>query len=402
MITATAILSVMRILWCIPSFPFDPTGGGNRSLRTMCEMLASEGHTVRCVGTFGSGNTFRQSPFDILQSIGVEHYKRYKESARLSLFYFRNVRYEIHEDLDAMVDHELANRPDIMLTYGGNPQDFDRMKRAKAAGAKIVFGLRNGLYKDKNHFRLCDGIITPSQWMTDWYKRTMGLESTPLPLPINTEDCVWPDDTPKDGSTKPRAYVTMVNPSHEKGEQITRAIAAALPTVPFQIVLSRTKPTGQWSENCAFIGPVANPRDIYRYTKILLVPSLWEEPGGRVVCEAMLNGIPPIVSDHGALPEVVNNGGFVVPTARKLFDHSPVTADEIAPWIEAIDNRCNHENFYRLMAEKTRAAGQRYDSKALTAQYCHFFESVMYGDSVPPPSPESALEQQAIANKRAS
>lgn len=55
---------------------------------------------------------------------------------------------------------------------------------------------------------------------------------------------------------------------------------------------------------------------------VVVVPSLerpgWAEQFGRVVCEAMLVGVPVIASDSGSLPEVVGEGGIIV---REL-DHA--------------------------------------------------------------------------------
>jgi glycosyltransferase involved in cell wall biosynthesis len=49
-------------------------------------------------------------------------------------------------------------------------------------------------------------------------------------------------------------------------------------------------------------------------SRMLVVPSLWEEPFGRVAAEALACGTPVIVSDRGGLPEVVDSEtGVVVP-----------------------------------------------------------------------------------------
>ena len=65
--------------------------------------------------------------------------------------------------------------------------------------------------------------------------------------------------------------------------------------------------------------PVPTPADYFALTRILLVPSVWPEPFGRVAAEAMINGIPPLVGERGALPEVIGGdfagggGGRVLP-----------------------------------------------------------------------------------------
>ena len=46
--------------------------------------------------------------------------------------------------------------------------------------------------------------------------------------------------------------------------------------------------------------------------EMLVVPSLWPEPFGRVAVEGMAAGIPVIVSPEGGLPEVVGTGGMIL------------------------------------------------------------------------------------------
>ncbi|MFW6041037.1 MAG: glycosyltransferase family 4 protein [Thermoplasmatota archaeon] len=47
-------------------------------------------------------------------------------------------------------------------------------------------------------------------------------------------------------------------------------------------------------------------------SSVLVVPSVWPEPFGRVAVEGMALGCAVIVSPYGALPEVVGEGGFVL------------------------------------------------------------------------------------------
>lgn len=65
-------------------------------------------------------------------------------------------------------------------------------------------------------------------------------------------------------------------------------------------------------ENIRFLG-FENPDEFYRKIDVLVVPSLWHEPFGRIIPEAYQFGIPVIGTNRGGIPEIINNGqtGFV-------------------------------------------------------------------------------------------
>lgn len=45
--------------------------------------------------------------------------------------------------------------------------------------------------------------------------------------------------------------------------------------------------------------------------RVLLMPSRWPEPFGRIPVEAGISGIPTLVADRGGLPEAVGVPGLV-------------------------------------------------------------------------------------------
>jgi len=45
---------------------------------------------------------------------------------------------------------------------------------------------------------------------------------------------------------------------------------------------------------------------------IIIIPSLWEEPFGLVVAEAMSNGLAIIASKVGGIPEIVEENGILI------------------------------------------------------------------------------------------
>ncbi len=72
--------------------------------------------------------------------------------------------------------------------------------------------------------------------------------------------------------------------------------------------LRRTYP----APNIRFLGFV-RPADFFERIDVLVVPSVWEEPLGRVIYEAYAHGVPAIVANVGGMPEIVDEGctGFV-------------------------------------------------------------------------------------------
>jgi len=64
--------------------------------------------------------------------------------------------------------------------------------------------------------------------------------------------------------------------------------------------------------NIHFLGFV-KPAELFSRVDVLVVPSVWEEPLGRVIYEGFAHGVPAIVSNVGGMPEIVEPGrtGFV-------------------------------------------------------------------------------------------
>ena len=55
------------------------------------------------------------------------------------------------------------------------------------------------------------------------------------------------------------------------------------------------------------------PSDFFQKIDVLIVPSLWQEPFGRVVVESYWHGVPVVISRRGGMPEIVDENvtGFL-------------------------------------------------------------------------------------------
>ena len=92
--------------------------------------------------------------------------------------------------------------------------------------------------------------------------------------------------------------------------------------------------------NIIYLGylPISELRHYYKASDILLVPSLWYEPFGRVVLEGAYNECYIIGSNKGGIPEVINwlkCGIYVEPTVEnfameiKNFDNDKLEKQKI-------------------------------------------------------------------------
>jgi len=62
---------------------------------------------------------------------------------------------------------------------------------------------------------------------------------------------------------------------------------------------------------------------LYVQADVVVVPSVWQEPFGRVALEALMCGTPVVASNRGGLGEIVQDGitGFIVePKPKPIAD----------------------------------------------------------------------------------
>jgi glycosyltransferase involved in cell wall biosynthesis len=258
------------------------------------------------------------------------------------------------------------SRPAVLLTYGGHPANWRLMAAARRRGIPIVFHLHNFGYPDRSAFADAAAVLVPSAFSARYHARHVGLSCTAIPYPLAPERVVAPDPNPRS--------VTIVNPQPAKGLTVFARLAAELfrcrPEIPLLVVEGRG--TSDWLgrvpldlsalTNLNRMALTPEPRDFYRLTRVLLVPSLWRESFGRVAAEGLANGIPVLASDRRALPETLGGAGFVftVP-ARCTPDGAAVpTAQEVAPWLATIERLWDapaFEGLHRDLARRGPAVG---------------------------------------------
>jgi glycosyltransferase involved in cell wall biosynthesis len=397
-----------RLALLLPQLPQDPASGAARNLRCAAEVLASGGgYDVACLGTTATERARRAEPIGFLHESGVDvrvAAPPLPGGPPVLRFEAGGVAYRLLDvgdrspgewdaareaALDAAWAKLLSDfEPHVVLTYGARPGDVRRHRAAQARGARVVFSLQNLAYaRPRGLLNHVDAVVTCSRFVSDYYARHADLASTPLPTPILPAEVIAPDHQP--------LMVTFVNPAVEKGLMFFVRLAEELcrrrADVPVLVVEGRgtsedvigAAQMGGFDlrrhRNLLIAPPVAHPREIYAAARVVLVPSVWAEPAGRVAVEAMVNGIPPIVSDRGGLPEVCAGGGIVLPLPERLVleTPSPIFAAEVEPWLEQVVRLCDDEDAYAAACASAREAGRAYLPPAVNETYRRFFDALI-------------------------
>jgi glycosyltransferase involved in cell wall biosynthesis len=407
----------VRILLAIHNAYTDSESGAARSIRILMKWLAEAGHECRVLATA----RFDARPPDIdehLASLGVELTRKPPATA-----FTRSVkkpanrvvgRPTVHFELAGvpvttlLTRHNDAGRPDrleseqflflldrmleqlkpdLLLTYGSHPVVSESIRRACSRGVTTVFTLRNHGYEDRRFFEHVNHVFTCSPYLSDLYRQKIGLISTGIAPPIDWSEVLAPADG--------RTFVTFVNPSVHKGVGVFARLAdmlgSARPDIPILVVQSARSAGGLNAipgidftkyPHIMAAPPLPRPADFFALTKLLLVPSLFPEPFGRVAAEAMINGIPPLVSNRGGLPETVAGAGRVLPVPDRLPEKSLEIpgAEEIGMWFEAVCELWDDAEKYAAAARVARETAERLYSEPVQRRlYLEYFGSLRPG-----------------------
>ncbi len=180
--------------------------------------------------------------------------------------------------------------PDVLLTYGGHPASLELMRPVRRRGIAVVFHLHNfghsepkgsGSEKDRSAFAYVSAVIFPAEYSRRRHARLLGLDGTVISDAIPRDRIVAADPEPK--------YVTFINPQPSKGMAVFARIAVVLnqrrSDIPNLVVegrgtsdaLARLPIDFSGLTNLHRTANTPDPRDFYRVSLAVLVPSLCRE-----------------------------------------------------------------------------------------------------------------------------
>lgn len=382
-----------RLLWANAYCLLDTSSGASMAVREMLLQLVGQGFEVGVLGA-----TVFDAPMGICRLEeawgAVERARGKTELLRIQdgpllhhLLATQSTQRDLMTSLECSVwlGHYIAMldrlRPDVVFFYGGQPLDLLIAREARVRGIPVVFYLANANYSSTLWCRDVGLILTDSQATADFYRQTHGYPVTPVGAFIDPSQVV--------AEQHRRERVLMVNPSLEKGVglfiQLAVLMAERRPDIVFEVVESR----GDWPRilsavsrtmgrpvselpNVVVTPNTADMRPVYARARLLVAPSLCRESAGRVVAEAMLNGIPAIATQHGGLPEMVGNAGVLLELPPECHEAPYLNLPKpevMAPLIARIERFYDDEAHYQTYVARAREVGRtRHSLQASTGR----------------------------------
>ncbi|CAD5257117.1 conserved hypothetical protein [Halomonas sp. 59] len=358
-----------RILWANPFCLLDSSSGASMTVRQMLLQLVAYGYEVQILGATvfdnpkGMGKLKEQFPdlnAHLHQLIEAEDGPLTHQLV-VSYSHNRN-HFTTHEEglwysqYLYMLD---SFKPDIVWFYGGQTLDMLIADEARDRDIPVAFYLANGNYKSPRWCRDVDLILTDSQATADMYRQTIGYSAKPVGKFIAPESFI--------AERHERNRLLFVNPSWQKGGSVFVQLAEKLererPDIELEVVEARsdwpavlretTRRMGELRNSLSNVTVTANTNDMrgpYGRARVVMAPSLWWESSGRVLAEAMLNGIPALITNRGGMPEMIGNAGIAFDFPDACYEepyHHLLSDEELQPLVDAVISFFDDEDLYQ-------------------------------------------------------
>ena len=306
----------MRILWV--SDHNGDNGGGLHSQDILIRYLRSTEHEIQVViGDELRRRIFAQGPWEVKQQV----------MGKLLTNFVRKILVRDPPDLVVSQGNYFSQIGKISGKFGIPHLVFirDHFYRCPNAlhdscslncwtcipmGQHVMYPLVKFHIKQKiNALRMADMIITNSLFMKkeleDFTDKTVNV----LFPPIDFDGA--PRNWSRNGSHDKVMYMGC---GYWKGTKLVMDLARKLPHFDFVLAGDESVPT-RWNlrdyPNVDWLPWI--DRDLaFDIGRVLLFPSLWPEPFGRIPVEAGQRGIPTIGSSRGGVPESVGDGGVIL------------------------------------------------------------------------------------------
>lgn len=415
-----------RVLFCLFQAPYDPASGAALATMSVMHILAARPDLfeVRCLSTTSTEAARPDPPLvnlarrglkasiDTRGAVGrgravIRWKDRGVEFVALDTLPAAPLKWDQDPSLSAQFNRLLTKevtefKPDIYAAYGGRPNDQLRRQAVWSAGVTVVQMIHNMGYLNTEAFQYTDAVWVPSSFCAAEYRRVAKVDPVHIPPPADRSDVLC--------ANRVAERFLMVNPNSQKGAFVMMRLIDVLrerrPDIPLQVIEGRAIAKDLFAEakkhgidlaahpNLLVTPTVPLSSMVFERAKAIIMPSVWVEPFGKLGAEAMVNGVPALVSGRGGLAESVGlrhdepaitdiasaapAGGLVLPVPERLGPrvYTPITVEEAEPWVRAVIRLQDDAAFYRACCEATKAAAALVREDAIHPRYVEFFDGV--------------------------
>lgn len=310
----------MKILCFVHSYPPDHNAGAEWMLHDINKYLISVGHEVKVMT---KGQTW------VLEKNGKRTHKKLDDGHEFEGVEVSRVGVTTYGPLFRWAD--------IVITH--LEQAGKAMNLCRNFAKPLVHLMHNNHHNDVLY------RINPMNnhvvYNAEWNKKTSKY--------INNSMVLYPpvkiDDYRVNANGK---QITLVNCWEPKGGKVLVELAKELPEYKFTGVMGGygDQVIGK-SANLTYLDNTPNIKSVYRKSRIVLMPSVYES-WGRVAVEAMSSGIPVIAHPTPGLKESLGEAG--------LFAHR----DYIGDWVKII-KALDDKEYYKEVSDKCKARAEELD-----------------------------------------
>ncbi|MFH1055766.1 MAG: glycosyltransferase family 4 protein [Candidatus Altiarchaeota archaeon] len=185
--------------------------------------------------------------------------------------------------------------------------------------------------RNREAIRSADMVIAQTDFMRKVVEHYTGRVCDVVPNLMDLESC----RVEEHGDA-----VLFVNPTKHKGVELVSKLVKRLRGRKF-VLAGKVDKDVQWltkEENVEYLGFVEDMREAYSKSRIVIVPSDMADSSPRIIPEAMVSGIPCIVSDVGGASEMGGDAAV------------KVAADDVDKWAEEINKLYEDEEYYQRLS----------------------------------------------------
>lgn len=376
-------------------------GGASKANRLLLEGFAAKGHQCRVVAPAFGAQVSVKTQAEFFSALDARGIRVTSSSAGVAVFEYHGVEVHAVTDIsrlhDYVVNQSRKFAPTWTLVSNDDPGQLMLEAALAANPSNVVYVVHTpqalpfgpkGFLTDEAQTRLVRqtaGMITESHYVRDYIKQWSGLEAVAIPFPI-----YGPGPFPDLGRFD-EGYVTLINPCAVKGISIFLELARRMPDFRFAGVPTwgTTKVDRAAMEqlpNIEVLPPVDHIEEIFRRTRVLLMPSLWTESFPLTVREAMLHGIPVVGSDSGGLRETMLGMDYVIPVRlieryEERFDELgnpiPVVPEQdVEVWERTLRKLLTDRALYEQLSAESREAAVRFVAGVSVAPFEDYLENL--------------------------